>query len=59
MQDLSKLRHDFNNCSMRIEIISRLVVEQIDSNTRIDNQLLEDLQLSLDKMNEFLNDLRS
>lgn len=39
-----KLRHDFINNSLRIEILNQLIIDQIEKNEELDLQYLNDLR---------------
>ena len=55
----SKLRHDFINNALRIEVINKIMTEQLEKNEQINNELFSDLEQFLKDHLEYLKKLKN
>lgn len=53
-ENLQQVKHDFINHSLRLEVLFRLVGEQLQSGASITPEYLEDLEISLTEMQQFV-----
>lgn len=56
--DLKQLRHDFINNSLRIEVLTKLIADQLLADTEIDKQYVDDLETFLQQMKEHLAQIK-
>jgi hypothetical protein len=52
--DFQQVKHDFINNSLRLEVLCRIIGEQLQNNSALDNQQLNDLQKYLGEMQELV-----
>lgn len=52
--DFQQVKHDFINNSLRLEVLCRIIGEQLQNNSALDNQQLDDLQKYLGEMQELV-----
>lgn len=52
-------RHDFINNSLRLEILNKLLCEQLEKKEQLDPEMLKDLRPTLEKHLEILERLQS
>lgn len=51
----SKLKHDFINNGLRIEIVNKIISESLDNRSEVDPELLNDLKSFLEKHIEYIS----
>lgn len=56
--DIKKLRHDFINNSLRIEVLTKLIADQLQNEETVDQQYLEDLESFLYLMQQHLDNIK-
>ena len=58
INDLQQLKHDFVNNSLRLEILSRIIAEQLQQDSAIDAGQLNDLEKFLIEMQSLVKVLK-
>lgn len=57
--DLKQLRHDFINNSLRIEVLTKLIVEQLQDYGSVEKQYKDDLEKFLKLMQDHLSEIKT
>ena len=55
MEISSKLKHDFSNNAIRIDVLNKLIIEQFESKEDIDREYLQDLKKFLTEHLQYLD----
>jgi hypothetical protein len=58
METINKLRHDFTNSSLKIDILTKLIIDQINADHKPDRGILKDIENEMPKFIELLEEIK-